>query len=137
RTPDMSMGASTVSAMVGVRAALLDLQRSFARTGDAKGVVAEGRDIGTVVFPDADVKLFLTASVDERARRRHKELVQKGSDASFDKTREEVVPRDAQDSNRAIAPLRKADDAIVIDTTEFGIDEAVSRVLALVGARTR
>jgi cytidylate kinase len=137
RTPSMSMGASTVSAIPGVRAALLDLQRNFAKTGDARGVVAEGRDIGTVVFPDADVKVFLTASVEERARRRHRELAAKGSDVTFEQTRDEVAARDAQDSGRAIAPLRKADDAIEIDTTACGIDEAVSRVLSLVSEKTK
>lgn len=135
RTPDVSMGASAVSAIVGVRAALLDLQRSFAERGLAKGVVAEGRDIGTVIFPDADLKIFLTASVDERARRRHVELAQKGSSATFEQTREEVATRDRQDESRPIAPLRRADDAVLVDSSDLDTDQVVARCLELARER--
>jgi cytidylate kinase len=134
RTPEISMGASKVSAIPGVRAALLDLQRDFVRAGSARGVVAEGRDIGTVVFPEADVKLFVTASVDERAGRRHRELQAKGSTVSFEATRAEVAQRDAQDEGRAIAPLRKADDAVLIDTTGLDIEKVVAKIADVVVA---
>ncbi len=135
RTPKMSMGASTVSAVPGVRAALLDLQRDFAKRGLARGVVAEGRDIGTVIFPDADLKIFLTASVDERARRRHAELAAKGTSVTLEETRAEVIARDKQDENRAIAPLRRADDAMLVDSSDCDLDQTVARCLEL--ARTR
>jgi len=135
RTPAISMGASTVSAIPGVRAALLDLQRNFADRGLARGVVAEGRDIGTVIFPDADLKVFLTASVDERARRRHVELVAKGSPVTFEQTRDEVVTRDKQDEGRAIAPLRRAEDAVLLDSSELDLDQAVARCLELARER--
>ncbi|MGZ3418229.1 MAG: (d)CMP kinase [Polyangiales bacterium] len=132
RSPKMSMGASTVSAIPGVRAALLDLQRDFAREGHAKGVVTEGRDIGTVVFPNADLKIFLTASVDERARRRHAELAQKGTVVTLEETRAEVIQRDDQDSKRAIAPLRRADDAVLVDSSEIDLEGTVARILTIV-----
>jgi cytidylate kinase len=135
RTPEISMGASVVSAIPGVRAALLDLQRGFAERGLARGVVAEGRDIGTVIFPNADLKLFLTASVDERARRRHVELSSKGSSVTFEQTRDEVAARDRQDEQRAIAPLRRADDALLVDTSALDGDGAVERCLELWHAR--
>lgn len=135
RTPAISMGASVVSAIPGVRAALLDLQRGFAERGLARGVVAEGRDIGTVIFPDADLKIFLTASVDERARRRHVELAAKGSSVTFEQTRDEVASRDRQDEQRAIAPLRRADDALLVDTSSLDGDGAVARCLELWAGR--
>lgn len=134
RTPAVSMGASTVSAIPGVRAALLDAQRTFAAHA---GVVCEGRDIGTVVFPDATLKIFLTASTDERARRRHTELVaREGARApTFEATRAEVEQRDAQDQSRAIAPLRQADDAVLVDTTGLDLDAVVAHCLELARAR--
>lgn len=138
RTPEVSMGASTVSAIPGVRAALFDAQRSFAATAVAggSGVVCEGRDIGTVVFPDAAVKIFLTASIDERARRRHTELVARQGAAAptLAATRAEVEQRDAQDSGRAIAPLRRADDAVLVDTTGLSLDDVVVHCVALARA---
>lgn len=134
RTPEISMGASQVSAIPGVREALLDLQRDFVRAGTARGVVAEGRDIGTVVFPEADVKLFVTASVDERAGRRHRELLAKGATVTFEATRAEVAQRDAQDEGRAIAPLRRADDAHLVDTTGLDLDAVVARVASTIVA---
>ncbi len=133
RTPTISMGASTVSAIPGVRLALLDVQRDFAKR--ATGVVAEGRDIGTVIFPDADVKIFLTATVDERARRRFMELESRGSMTTFDDTRTEVARRDAQDEGRAIAPLKQADDAVLVDTSVLDFDGAVARCLEVARER--
>ena len=124
RTPDIGMGASTVSAHPEVRAALLDLQRQAGARG---GVVLEGRDIGTVVFPEAEVKFFLTASPEIRARRRFDELVAKGDLAlTFDQTLEDVRRRDAQDSGRAVAPLRQADSAILVDSSGKTIEETVA-----------
>jgi len=131
RAPDIGMGASTVSAHKAVRDALLDMQRQAGRAG---GVVLEGRDIGTVVFPDADVKFFLTARPEVRARRRFDELVAKGSDVSFEETLEDVRRRDEQDTTRAVAPLRQAPDATLIDSSEIGIDEAVARMAERVRA---
>jgi len=123
RTPDMSMMASKVSAIPGVRAALKDLQRTL---GLAAPSILEGRDIGTVIFPDADVKFFLTASIDERARRRLDELEAQGGDTpSFEELREQIRRRDEGDSTRAIAPLKKAEGAIEIDTTHHTLDEVV------------
>jgi cytidylate kinase len=136
RTAEISMGASTVSAIGGVRTALLDVQRDFVRhSSGVRGLVCEGRDIGTVIFPDADVKIFLTASVDERARRRHPELLAKDPAITLEQTRAAVIARDAQDEGRAVAPLRKADDAIVVDSTGGQVEETVARILALVEAR--
>jgi cytidylate kinase len=132
RLADMGMGASRVSAVPGVRTALLDLQR---QAGEHGGVVLEGRDIGTVVFPDAEVKFFLTATPEVRARRRYDELRAKGQDVDYADTLEEVRARDRQDTFRPISPLRQADDAMVIDSTHRTIDEVVEemakRVLAL------
>jgi cytidylate kinase len=125
RAPDIGMGASTVSAHKAVRDALLEMQRQAGRAG---GVVLEGRDIGTVVFPDAEVKFFLTARPEVRARRRFDELVAKGSRVSFEETLEDVRRRDDQDTTRAVAPLRQAPDATLVDSSEMGIDEAVARM---------
>jgi cytidylate kinase len=126
RAPDMGLGASTVSAHVEVRAALLEMQRS---AGGRGGAVLEGRDIGTVVFPDADVKFFLTARPEVRARRRYDELVAKGDSVTLDETLTDVLRRDEQDTTRPIAPLRQADDATAIDDSDIGIDETVSRMV--------
>ena len=132
RTPEISDLASKVSAVGPVREALLELQRSVGRPG---GVVAEGRDMGTVVFPDAEVKLFLTASVAERARRRVEELRAKGVSANEAETRAAIEERDARDSGRAVAPLRCPDDATVIDSTGLSAEAVVERMLAAVNAR--
>jgi len=131
RAPDMGLGASTVSAHPDVRAALLEIQR---RAGRAGGVVLEGRDIGTVVFPDADVKFFLTARPEVRARRRFAELVARGERVTLDDTLADVRRRDEQDTTRAVAPLRQAEDAIAIDDSEMGVDETVSRMVQRVRA---
>jgi cytidylate kinase len=125
RTPDISMGASDVSKHPEVRAALLELQR---RLGAEGGVVLEGRDIGTVVFPDAEVKVFLTASPETRARRRFEELTQKGTPQAFDSVLAEVKARDHQDSTRAVAPLKPAADAVTLDTTGLPLDEVLARL---------
>jgi cytidylate kinase len=123
RTPEVSMGASRVSAIPEVRAALLGLQRQLGCVGRA---ILEGRDIGTVIFPDADVKFFLTASVEERAKRRLAELEARGADApSFEEVKRQIVERDQNDSSRAIAPLKKAPDAIELDTSDLTLDEVV------------
>ncbi len=135
RTPPMSLGASAVSARPVVRAALLDLQRRLATAPGNRGAVLEGRDIGTVVFPDADVKLFLTASAEVRARRRHAELVAKGSTTSYDEVLADQLKRDHDDSSRAVAPLRPAADAVVVDTSRLAADEVVDRLVAIVEQR--
>jgi CMP/dCMP kinase len=131
RTADIGMGASTVSAHPGVRSALLDLQR---QAGLAGRVVLEGRDIGTVVFPDAELKFFLTADADVRAQRRFEELRAKGIATSLEQTLADVIRRDEQDTTRAVAPLRKADDATLIDSSEMTVDDAVKRMIARVRA---
>ena len=130
RTAEVSKAASEVSAVPAVRSALVDRQRIL---GAAIDCVMEGRDIGTVVFPDADIKLFLTASLDARSRRR---VVQSGvhESASAEVTRE-IAARDARDMERAVAPLRKADDAIEVDTTNLELDQVIDLVLGLVTAR--
>jgi cytidylate kinase len=129
RTPEMSEGASKVSALPEVRAALLDLQR---RLGAAGGVVVEGRDIGTVVFPDAEAKFFLTASPEVRARRRFEELRAAGKQVDEAQTLAEMIERDRRDETRAAAPLRRADDAILVDSSGVPIDEVVSAMAARV-----
>ncbi|HEX9859651.1 MAG TPA: (d)CMP kinase [Nitrospirota bacterium] len=129
RTPRMSMMASAVSAQPSVRARLLELQREMGRKG---GVVMDGRDIGTVVFPDAPVKFFLDAAVEVRAKRRHLELMEKGETAGLADTLAEMKKRDHDDSSRDIAPLKKADDAIYLDTAGMGIDEVVALLVTKV-----
>ncbi len=123
--------ASAIAAMPPVRAALLELQRGFRRP---PGLVADGRDMGTVIFPDAGIKVFLTASAEERAQRRYKQLKDKGVSVTLAGLLGEILARDARDASRAVAPLRAADDAVHIDTTGLGIDAVVAQVLALVPA---
>lgn len=133
RTPEMSMMASKVSAIPGVRAALMDLQRTLGLSAPS---ILEGRDIGTVIFPDADVKFFLTASIDERAKRRLAEIEAQGGDApSFEEMREQIRARDEGDSTRAIAPLKKAVGAIEIDTTKYTLDEVVDLMVSKIEAK--
>jgi len=132
RTPEMAMGASTVSAHPVVREALLDLQRQASTEG---GVVLEGRDIGTVVFPDAEVKFYLTAKPEVRARRRFDELVAKGQSVTFEETLDDVLRRDAQDTQRAVAPLRQADDAVLVDSSAIDIAGVVERMVTRVRAQ--
>lgn len=124
--------ASAIAALPQVRAALVDLQHGFRKL---PGLVADGRDMGTVIFPDARIKVFLTASADERAARRYKQLKDKGVSATLDGLLGEILARDARDANRAVAPLRPASDAVTIDTTGLSVDAVVARVLALVPAR--
>jgi CMP/dCMP kinase len=128
RTPEISRGASQVSSLPQVRDALLALQREFARTGT---VVAEGRDIGTVVFPQARVKVFLSADPRVRARRRHQELVQGGHTISQAEVLQEQQSRDAADSGRLVAPLRAATDATIIDTSGLSVEQVVEQLLEL------
>jgi cytidylate kinase len=129
RTPEMSDGASRVSALPEVRAALLGIQR---RLGAQGGVVVEGRDIGTVVFPDAGAKFFLTANDDERARRRVAELQAAGRPADFETTRAEMAARDQRDSTRAVAPLKQAADAVPIDSSGLTAEQVVEKMRLLV-----
>src|SRR4029079_10352265 len=125
---------SRVSALPEVRATLLGIQRRLAAAG---GVVVEGRDIGTVVFPDAGAKFFLTATTDERTRRRVAELAAAGRPADPQRTRAELVERDQRDSTRSVAPLRKADDAIEIDSSALTPDEVVARMASIVTDRAQ
>lgn len=124
--------ASRVAALPTVRAALWQRQHDFRKP---PGLIADGRDMGTVVFPDAALKLFLTASVDERARRRHKQLSQQGMDVSLKDLAGEIAARDARDAGREVAPLLPAADAILFDTTQLGIVEVCQRARALVSRR--
>lgn len=126
RTLAIGQGASKVSAIPGVRDALLELQRRAGREG---GVVLEGRDIGTVVFPDAEAKFFLTASVAVRAKRRHDELLQKGEAPPLEQVMSEVIERDKRDSSRPIAPLKQASDAVVVDSSNLGIEEVAELIV--------
>lgn len=132
RLPEMSMYASHVSAIPEVRNFLMEMQRSMARTNS---VVMDGRDIGTVVLPDAEVKIFLTADLEERAKRRFKELQAKGIQADLDQIREEMRQRDYRDSHRATAPLKAADDAIVVDTTSLDFDGSCRRIKEIIEER--
>jgi cytidylate kinase len=129
RSESAGSAASKVAAHGEVRAALLGLQRDAVRP---PGLVADGRDMGTVVFPHAAVKIFLSASPEERAERRHKQLKEKGLDVSLPDLAREIADRDERDSSRAVAPLLPAEDAVVIDTTGIGIEEVLAQVLAVV-----
>ena len=140
RTPQAAEDASRASALAPVREAMVALQRRAAQATDAGGVVAEGRDVGTVVFPDADVKFFLVADLDARARRRLADFAAPGgvetdgNAAAFEKVRAEIAARDRRDQDRALAPLRPAPDARRLDTTALSVDEQVEQVLAAVRA---
>ena len=128
RTPEISMMASAVSAIPKVREYLLDLQRDMAHTNN---VIMDGRDIGTVVLPDAKIKIFLSASPECRAQRRYEELVKKGMDVEYDDVLKDVVDRDYADSHRAIAPLKPAEGAIMVDTSWQTRDESVERLIKI------
>lgn len=132
RTETAGAAASAIAAIPEVRAALKDRQRDFRC---APGLVADGRDMGTVIFPDAQLKVFLTASAEERAERRYKQLNDKGVPVTLPGLLREILARDSRDAQRAVAPLRAAEDAVRIDTTGLGIDLVVDRVLALVRDR--
>lgn len=129
RTAAISMGASDISAIPYVRQWLLDMQKDIAKKNDC---IMDGRDIGTIILPDADVKIFLTASVEERATRRYKELIAKGEDVTFEDVIEDVKTRDYNDSHRAVSPLKKADDAIEVDTTGMDVDGSVDAVCCII-----
>lgn len=133
RLPEISMCASNVSAMPEVRAYLMDMQRQMAQRYD---VIMDGRDIGTVILPDAEVKIFLTASAEERAMRRLRELEAKGVSTSFEEVLEDMKKRDAQDSSRAAAPLVPADDAVILDSSSMSFDETVAAVCKLITDKT-
>jgi len=126
RTPEASMAASRVSAVPAVREYLFDLQKKLASENDC---VMDGRDIGTVVLPDAKVKIFLTASPESRAKRRYDELIQKGMDVKFEDVLADMKERDYNDSHRAIAPLKPADDAILLDTSGFELEKSVALII--------
>ena len=128
RTPEVTHIVSRVAALGPVREKMVELQRAMAVDG---AVVMDGRDIGTNVLPNADVKIFLTASVEERARRRYDEMKEKGYAVNFDELKREIALRDKQDSEREISPLRQAEDAVLLDTTSLSIDEVVTHVLKL------
>lgn len=129
RTPEVSDGASKVAAIPAVRLKLVELQRRIARMHD---VVMDGRDIGTFVLPNANVKFYLTASIEERARRRLEEMRAKGYEHSLDDVKDDIRARDKNDSEREFAPLRKADDAILIDSTDKTVDEVVEEMLSFI-----
>ncbi|MEL7257195.1 MAG: (d)CMP kinase [Pseudomonadota bacterium] len=133
RTPDVAQAASRVAAIPEVRAALVDFQRAFARR--AGGAVLDGRDIGTVICPDAEVKLFVTASDNVRAQRRLDELLGKGHEMDFETVLSDLQTRDARDSARATAPLKPAEDAVMLDTTRMSIEEAVAAACAEVARK--
>lgn len=126
RTPEISMGASKVSAIPQVRAFLLDLQRNIAKENN---VIMDGRDIATVVLPDAQCKIFLFASPECRAERRYKELIEKGEEVSFEDVLADVNQRDYQDSHREIAPLKPTDDSVMADTSELTLDESIDLII--------
>jgi len=130
RSPEMDMMASEISAVKEVREAMTTLQRKIGMTG---GLVAEGRDMGTVVFPDADYKFFVTASIPERAQRRYMERLGRGESISRDKVEEELKRRDEQDMGRSIAPLRPAADADIIDTTGIDIEQVIETIVKKIG----
>ena len=133
RGPEADRAASAVAAIPAVRAALLDYQRNY---GAKNGAVLDGRDIGTVVFPDADIKLFVTASIEARAQRRHAELLSKGESATLEDVRANLMSRDYADTNRAAAPLKPADDATIFDTSDMDADAAFEKALVLIGGIT-
>ncbi len=134
RTEEAGNAASKVAVLPAVRKALLERQRAFRR---APGLVADGRDMGTVVFPDAPCKIYLTASVEERARRRYNQLNQQGLGGNLSALLRDIAERDRRDSSRSVAPLRPAEDATILDTTGIAVDEVLERVLEAAEARLR
>lgn len=134
RSPEISRLASSISKQKGVREALVQMQREMGKEG---GVILEGRDIGTVVFPDADVKFYLDAKSDERVRRRYHELVEKGVKVDFKETQEELIQRDHNDMHRIHSPLKKANDALFIDSTHRSVEEVVEEMVHMVKAKVK
>lgn len=133
RLPEVSMLASKVSAIPEVREYLVDMQRKMAELHD---VVMDGRDIGTVILPNADLKIFLTAGAEDRARRRYEELLQKGVKTTFESVLDDLIKRDEQDTMRAAAPLKAADDAVILDTSGNTLEQSVSEVCRLISEKT-
>ncbi|MGN1433590.1 MAG: (d)CMP kinase [Ruminococcus sp.] len=129
RTPEASMMASKISAVPSVRAYLLDLQRNMAKSHN---VIMDGRDIGTVVLPDAKVKIFLTASPEARAQRRYKELCEKGMDVKYEDILNDVITRDYNDTHRETAPLKPADGCVTVDTTELDFEQSVEKIISVI-----
>ena len=132
RSEIISIGASKISALKNVRVKMVELQRNIAKN---KNVILDGRDIGTKVFPDADYKFFITASVDIRARRRYEQLILSGMDVNFNNVLEDIKKRDENDSTREISPLEKAEDAILIDTSNLNINEVVKTIADFIGGK--
>lgn len=132
RTPEASMFASAVSAIPEVRAFLLDLQRNMAKSDN---VIMDGRDIGTVVLPDVKIKIFLTASPEKRAMRRHKENIEKGIDSTYEEVLKDVNQRDYQDSHREIAPLKPAEDSVLVDTSDYDFEGSKELLLKVIKER--
>ena len=132
REPEVSMGASDVAVVPAVRLKLVELQRALAKR---ENVIMDGRDIGTYVLPDAEIKIFLTATAEERAKRRHIELVQKGVGASYKEVLADMIKRDHNDSTRKFAPLKQAEDAVLIDTTEYDFDGSVEAILSYINKK--
>lgn len=132
RTDQVGNAASAISKYPAVRAALLELQRSLARTNS---VIMDGRDIGTLVLPDADLKIYLTASTAVRAMRRYKEFLEKGVDCTLESVEQDVIRRDEQDMNRATAPLKQAEDAVYLDASDMNISQVVDKILSLARER--
>ena len=132
RTPEASMMASKISAIPAVRAYLLDLQRNMAKTHN---VIMDGRDICTVVLPDAQVKIFLTASPEARAQRRYKELVEKGMDVKYEDILQDVITRDYNDTHRETAPLKPAEGCVMVDTTELDFEQSVEKIISVIKER--
>ncbi len=134
RTEQVSMAASSVSSIPQVRSFLLELQRGFAKTDN---IIMDGRDIGTVVLPDANVKIFLTASPEARARRRTLQLEEKGEKADYEQILSDIIKRDYNDSHRETAPLRPAEDSILVDTTELTLEQSIAKVTEVIGERLK
>lgn len=129
REPHISIGASYISAIPYVRDKMVELQR---KTAETESVLMDGRDIGTNVFPNADVKIFLTADVEKRAERRYKELLEKGENVTLEDVKADIKKRDENDSSRSYAPLRMADDAIVVDTSDLTISESIDKLISVI-----
>jgi cytidylate kinase len=134
RTEEIGILASTVSTIPMVRKKLLPIQR---KAGSGGGIIAEGRDMGTVVFPDADVKFFINAQIQERAKRRYLQLVKRGVEADFEDIKSGILVRDRQDTKRNIAPLRPAEDAFILDTTDMKMGEVVEKMIGLIKEKTK
>ena len=130
RKPEMDMLASSISAVKEVRKAMTDLQQKIGKNG---GLIAEGRDMGTVVFPDADYKFFITASPDIRAGRRYEERVARNETVSRNEVEADIIKRDKQDQSRELAPLKPAEDAVIIDTSDMGIEQVIEKILVTMG----